>query len=1054
MTTFDTGSSDRDALLSYLHRHLIGPAEGPVEVVDDRPNERYLSGVLYPQFKAADYGAEMPEDGEPLTDDVGAPVDDEADDPVTMSGQDRPSSVGISFVTSQWSPVVVEVQVGRYLGSDDGHESQWVRTGTALTGDDAVRLHPPQDGPTVAKHDILDGHATVHVRWRRHHPGAVITAVLVNNRSQDRKERVDPRQCLYQVDLHCRPTTGSITRYPSKPHTSGDTEAAELELQYRDVHVYAIGHGCAATWAERADLLWVGTTFLPVHVVRDVDFRVEQAEEICRLTRLMEIDRSPEPLFTELSAFVTGYAEWIEAARASIGGSLPAHLVAAADRLLERAERAHTRMSRGIEILRDPANPRVLEAFALANRAMVMQMAHSAPELGGTTHPVAQAPVDLEPDYSATDPRWRPFQLGFLLLNIDGVVHEGPDRDLVDLIWFPTGGGKTEAYLGLAAFTIFHRRLVLGDEGAGTTVITRYTLRLLTTQQFQRAATLIAACELLRRRRPDALGSRPISIGIWVGGSNTPNTYAEAVRLLEQLRAGVTAEQGFQIESCPWCGTRVAPRDLDDEQVWGVSATNNSFRVRCVNDACPFSGGLPISSVDQDLYDNPPTMVVGTVDKFARAAWEPATGVFFGAGADPGPSLIIQDEFHLISGPLGTVVALYEAAFDVLMRHSGARPKIVAATATIRNADDQTRGVFGREVALFPPAGVDAASSHFVKTDTKSPGRAYAGVMPQGHTPVTGLVHVTAAQLQAVREIGFGSEQVEDAYSTLVVYHNSLRELGKTMTLALDDIPSRIKIIAAAQDDLREIDDDNVIELTSNVDSVRIPRLLDRLKKPAAEGIAFLASTNMISVGVDVPRLGTMTVVGQPKTTAEYIQATSRVGRDRNRPGLVVVLYSPSKPRDRSHYESFVPYHSALYRAVEPTSVTPFSVAARGRALHADLVVLVRHGLGLGADTDADRFDSADPALRVLVEQFLARARAADPAESDEVERDLHRLLGEWDAAVEQAQTAGGLVYRASGKARPKLLRRFSHSYGTWPTLDSMRNVDAEVEVYVRGASK
>ena len=332
------------------------------------------------------------------------------------------------------------------------------------------------------------------------------------------------------------------------------------------------------------------------------------------------------------------------------------------------------------------------------------------------------------------------------------------------------------------------------------------------------------------------------------------------------------------------------PSQTHGRKVWGIEATNNSFRVFCVNDNCPLKAGIPASSVDEDLYANPPTMLVGTVDKFARTVWDDRAGVFFGSGRSQGPSLIIQDEFHLISGPLGTIVGLYEAAFDVLMARNGTRPKIVAATATIRRADQQTRGVFGREVALFPPAGIDANDSYFVRMVTDKPGRAYAGIMPQGHTPLTGLIHLAAAQLQAPVDIEL-SPETTDGYWTLVAYHNSLRELGKTITLAHDDIPARLKIIARAQDDCRQLEDDQIVELTSNVPAVSIPRVLERLGRDctATGAVSFLASTNMISVGVDVSRLGIMTVVGQPKTTAEYIQATSRVGR------------SSQPSRDRGH---------------------------------------------------------------------------------------------------------------------------------------------------------
>lgn len=1044
---------DRDRMLGYLQDQLVGPVDGDREVLYEKaPQHRYLTAILYPtslEVAAADAGSPV-DDDEEIDDRAGALPEDNDEDPITLAGQNRPSSAGVSFMTTSRSELLVEVDAARYLNVAD---DEWQRHPLDLKGADAVRCVPPESGGTHRSVPLWDDAATVEVTWRQHPGGFIVTVVLVNRRQQEKGRPVQPEDCLFQVGLRCSVTDGRITRYPTQVHTHSDEEAEELELLYRDVPVYAVGHGTAACWdttAERPD--WVSTSFLPVHVVPDVAFDVPHVADAVRLNLLAGIESNSEHTLASLTQFVDRYTDWIASTWEAVSENLPARLLPAVQRLRDRAVHARDRMLAGVEFLRD--DPDARRAFGLANRAMAMQMAHSSEDLGGSPHPPSQAP-DPTVDYTSLDPTWRPFQLGFLLLAMKGVVQEGDDRDLVDLIWFPTGGGKTEAYLGLAAFTILHRRLTRRDEGAGTTVITRYTLRLLTTQQFQRAATMIAACEVLRDQANGALGSRPVSIGIWVGANNSPNTYSDARKLLARAHEGVVEDQGFQIESCPWCGTRIVPNGPEDEQLWGISVTNSSFRVRCLNEKCPFRTGLPMSSVDEDLYENPPTMLVGTVDKFARAVWNKDTGAFFGAGHDPGPSLIIQDEFHLISGPLGTIVGLYEAAFDVLMQHLGHKPKIVAATATIRRADEQAQGVFGREVALFPPAGVNAADSYFVRTDDVRPGRAYAGIMPQGHTPLTALIHVAAAQLQAPLEIELSS-QVADAYSTLVVYHNSLRELGKTINLASDDIPSRLKVIARAEDEIRHIDDDNVVELTSNVASIQIPKRLERLKKPHddVEGVAFLASTNMISVGVDVGRLGLMTVVGQPKTTAEYIQATSRVGRNADRPGLVVTVYSPSKPRDRSHYESFVPYHASLYRSVEPSSVTPFSVPARERALHADLVVLVRHALGLSENQDAALFDPDDKRLTALLESFLARVEQADATELERVQVHLDDLIETWSKRVIDSHALGGLRYSNFGHERPRLLKRFTERGDGWATLDSMRSVDVEIEVQVRGTRR
>ena len=478
----------------------------------------------------------------------------------------------------------------------------------------------------------------------------------------------------------------------------------------------------------------------------------------------------------------------------------------------------------------------------------------------------------------------------------------------------------------------------------------------------------------------------------------------------------------------------------------------DSFRMACPNPRCEFHDHLPVSSVDDDIYDNPPTVLIGTVDKFARFPWEERAGAILGAGPDPGPSLIIQDELHLISGPLGTIMGLYEAAFDIVMHKHGANPKVVASTATIRRAEQQVSGVFGRQVAVFPPSGLDADDSYFVRFDRTAPGRLYCGVMPQGHTPLTAMVHLSAAllQAQAPEEVELLPES-RDLYWTLVAYHNSLRELGKTVTLAHDDIPARMSVIAMAEDAVRRLRDDEILELTSNVPPAEIPGKLEALQRRRGEknAISFVASTNMISVGVDVPRLGLMLVAGQPKTTSEYIQATSRVGRQG--PGLVFTLYSPARPRDRSHYESFIPYHSALYKAVEPTSVTPFSIPARNRALHADLVVLARHAKGWRSNTDAGCFSAIDDEWTVLVESFLNRAEFADAEELDRIRQHIADLEQQWGQRAAKAESSGGLRYRAPGKEHVGLLRSFEQAGTEWPTLNSMRNIDVEVHMRIQG---
>ncbi|MFI1531134.1 helicase-related protein [Streptomyces griseus] len=559
---------------------------------------------------------------------------------------------------------------------------------------------------------------------------------------------------------------------------------------------------------------------------------------------------------------------------------------------------------------------------------------------------------------------------------------------------------------------------------------------------------------------PDSVsGSEPVTIGLWVGDTTTPNKFLTAQDAFDQQREATHPEDVFILDRCPWCGTRILPANWSSVRSdYGVQAEKDEFAFYCPRDECRFHDVLPVAVVDQHLYEKPPTFVLGTVDKFAQLAWEPDSGRLFGAGTgNPPPSLIIQDELHLLTGPLGTTVGLYEAAvLELCTGPDGRPPKIVAATATIRRSAEQVRALHHQDVQLFPPSGPDARDSFFAVPDSGRPGRLYLGVMAQGHTTGRGAVATTAAMLQGVHQL---PEEHRDAYWTLVAYHHSLRELGRTVTAAGDDIPAQLRGLDEGAG-VRVLGD--VEELTSNLKRAEQPVLLDRLEKPWEDprSVAFLPCTNMLSVGVDVKRLAYMLMQGQPKTTAEYIQATSRVGRHRV-PGLVVTYFNVTRPRDRSHYETFIDYHRALYRYVEPASVTPWSPPARRRALHAALVILVRHRLGLAAENQAGRItghrDEAERIADALAERAAAAERGttrADAVRAD-VRTELGYLLDTWYRQARTATTEGkDLYYRSQGKGQHNLLKNFEQRYGLWETLNSMRSVDRECQITVTGAGK
>ncbi|MGY1810175.1 helicase-related protein [Blastococcus sp. SYSU D00669] len=1020
----------RHDLVDYLRQQYLGPQDGPDELLGTRPDRHYLVGTLYPRAQTA-----VHHDGSKLGDEA---LDDDLDEPVELANAWHPASAAVSFLHDAGA-LRCSVTAGRYERAATEEEG-WRRT--PLQAED-VEL-----APDVPSRELFDGRARLVSVWRRTVDRWLVTVALENTEVHDDAETPPPTdKCLFQVHVRCRTAGGVVHPYPSPDELSDDPEEQELRLLYRDRRAYGVGHGCSVEWRPAADgsVTEVATEMLPMTLVP-----ATQAPELrspaLSLARLSDEGLPVEDLCAELDGFVDEYRTWAGAREAEIQG-LPPHHRDAATRLLSRIRDAEERMRAGVTLLR--TDPQALLAFRLANAAMREQMLQS-------DH-VQRRPSEfgrpLTSRRDERDPQWRPFQLGFLLLTLPSMTDQAhPDREVVDLIWFPTGGGKTEAYLGLAAYEMIRRRLTRGLAGGGTAVLTRYTLRLLTTQQFQRAATLICALERLRASHPALVGAPFFSIGLWVGSGTTPNDYEKAHKEALDLRKAQAPVSPYQIQACPWCGTPLFPAKRSKDAAYGVRSTRSSFELFCPHDECDFHQSLPVSVVDEQMFDEPPTLLVATVDKLARLPWLDGAGSLLGLGNVPfdSPSLVIQDELHLLSGPLGTTVALYESAVQGLLGWHGKRPKVVASTATIRAADHQVRSLYGTDVALFPPSGLSADDSFFAVTDRSAPGRLYMGLMPQAHTQAFATVLACTALLQGPEHLGLGGP-AKDAYWTVVAYHNSLRELGRTVTIARDDVESMLLARSRADRPSRRLKRDGVVELTSNVKPEQLPQILSQLERDAdhAEAVDLLATTNMLSVGIDISRLGLMLMNGQPKTTSEYIQATSRVGRGKV-PGLVVTLLRASKPRDRSHYEAFRAYHEALYRHVEPTSVTPWSLASRKRALSAALVMLVRHGVGLRRNEDAGDFSADDPRVRAAVESIRGMAAAADPEELLRVTDELRALVSEWDHRAREAEARGEkLRYRSpNGEA---LLKEFGERKDGWETMNSMRSVDRQVRVLAVG---
>jgi hypothetical protein len=536
-----------------------------------------------------------------------------------------------------------------------------------------------------------------------------------------------------------------------------------------------------------------------------------------------------------------------------------------------------------------------------------------------------------------------------------------------------------------------------------------------------------------------------------------------------------------------------------------------NLEIRCANSACEFSRNrpLPVLTVDEPIYRRLPAFLIATVDKFAALPWVGETGAFFGhvdrfeegagfyGAAEPGegrplangwsldpPDLIIQDELHLIAGPLGTVAGLYEAAIDQLASRGAGenrvRPKIVASTATVRRAADQIAALFDRDTTrIFPPPGIDREDSFFARTvpSTVNPARLYLGIAAQGRGPklvflrsLTTLVSAAQAAYDTNVPSEANSRNPADPYMTALCYFNALRELGGARRIVEDEVRDRAarygsqrRRVSPADSPFADRAIKQPLELTSRVSTDEVAKAKQRLEAifgRDAETVDVALATNMISVGLDISRLGLMVVQGQPKTAAEYIQTTSRVGRDLSRPGLVLAVLNLHKPRDRMHFEQFGQFHRTFYRAVEATSVTPWAARALDRALAAVVVAAARHvDVVLTPDAAVSELKN-NVGIRDLVrdsivdrapEQKIAGGRAA-------LSKLIDDILDAWIETCDE-QAAGGNAFAYSKKKSPHRLlhmplepeiENLAEAHRRFVAGRSMRDVEPNVTLKVK----
>ena len=1126
----------RNQLREFVEREFIGPDDinfegtkqqnGEEILCADAPGTRYIAGILYPRAVTEEESSIIKEDElieiEPQKEDDSSEEDlpqnsgtraeylEDAEELINRSNAYRQSAMSITVGISSNDVIWIHVSAaayGKFSVTDPKTGKKTYRyPRTPITWDNQGQ---PISLPTVSEGiktiSVGETKLQVDVTYRYRKGNFSIYTFTLEN-TNEAPNTYNDELSYFQCKLRLESVSGFCPLPDSQRVNVEDEDYLSNQLLYRDIRNYAIGHGCAAEWDDSKEgVRWIETAVFPSYEVKPI---VPSTIEGVSLEMLKY---GPKADFTEniseLQLMCRKYSEWIESLEKE-ASKLEQKYQLTAQRHIANCRKCLERMENGIELLK--SNTTVRTAFQYMNLAMLMQQLHYHLPLqkwedNGNGDIQLSSPVRVSPDpyndstwYDKENNvygKWRPFQLAFVLMNLESMAdRNSAERNIVDLIWFPTGGGKTEAYLGLSAYTIFIRRLMNKDDN-GTAILMRYTLRLLTAQQYERASSLICACELIRQKHTDLFGSGKISIGLWVGVDTTPNSMSDAVKAYEDLYNNESDENPFVLLKCPWCGAQMGLVKLENggRRLPGYHKTvgprgKKSISFVCKNSkyGCDFSSvnnPLPLHIVDDVIYNTKPTLLLGTVDKFAMLPFRPnAQGLFgyYNGSKITAPDLIIQDELHLISGPLGSMVGHYETMINELctitVEGRKISPKIIASTATISRAKEQCHALYGckpEDVFQFPPAGLNAGNSFFAREAKEQNGRQYIGVLANGSSSdATTAIRLYAALLYGAKEMVVNNPSERDPYWTNMGYYNSIRELGQARTWIRADIDQHLDVIYKrrfydkiySKEDYRRIrryiwrDE----ELTSRIPGDKVSSSLANLSikydgnDKNADGdypIDICLATNMISVGLDVSRLGLMTVSGQPKTTSEYIQATSRVGRSASAPGMVFVLYRPGRPRDKSHYEHFKEYHSRLYCNVEPTSVTPFSAPVRERALHAIMIGIMRLEQDEAYNTGKPRIPAQtmlDHVKNVITERVLD----IDPEELDATLNRIEWVLNHWeDYKPDRWDPKYNRDYSYANDV-PLMYSAGSHKNNAWgkagiETPTSMRSVDSSCEAEI-----
>lgn len=1138
----------RQKILDAVRKDLIGPTSD-CEQLNEVPTSSYITGLLYPadtdvtedenyndvEFTEKNFDA----DGETL--ETGIFEEEEPEDRV-KGGFQKPSSIGVSFYVSDdvqkvnayinWGKYYAEQVQGKVIDEtlEEDAENKKKKKHTIYIREqmnDVVEIDFNLMGRSKQIPLESNGNIYIYVMKMQLDNGYKMVSVYLHNNDKSDGDEKEYAKVMFQVEMLIADDLMSPIFVPEYLCRKVELED---EYYYKGRPVYARGRGCAATWEKKAEEInatAIKSSFIPDYEIPSVSAQIDDMPEHAFSMLQMGSPKKKSEVIQNLRTLTEMYGSWITDALTNDEAMHDDKFKATGQTIIDKCNDANRRMNAGIDLIEN--NDKVYQAFVFMNQAMYLQRSITAfsKDYGNSI------PCSLR-DYMTDMPEkgrkkdhseWRPFQIAFVLLNLYGIMDgKSPKRNIVDLLYFPTGGGKTEAYLGLIAFTIAYRRLTASDEtdyekDGGVTVFLRYTLRLLTTQQRDRLMRLIVAMEQLRVKNEKLYGKERISIGFWVGGNVTPNKFSEYSDSDQFKKKEFIRKLTKQIIKCPYCGKEITRDEYD------INEKGKYVKIHCADKNCMFSlktgRTIPVYLVDEEIYAKCPTVIISTVDKFARLPWSERVGLLFGrtdrycsrcghiaigekhagrhnadvaAGLERAetvackpfypPELIIQDELHLITGPLGTIYGGYETVVEEMccIEKNGKkiRPKYIVSTATIRNAGEQIKFLYGRnEFAQFPPSGFDTRDSFFIKevplptenlvdaseekisrmiSDGKKPFRQYAGICASGQSVKTTLIRLYSIILQTALDIAKNPEYEDyiDPYYTLIGYFNSIRELGGAVRLLDDDIASRIRVVKNKYNssEQRYLSFEGKKEITSRIPSWEIAQVLEKLavsydKNKEKQGCYdVVIATNMIAVGMDVDRLGLMSVVGQPKQNSEYIQATSRVGRQH--PGIIFTVYNPYRPRDLSNYENFVGFHSQMYRYVEGTTATPFAARARDRVLHALVVSLLRLQVETMADNGgaSNINDISDEQIKDIKDKILERVKITSPSSYVDTEKEMDEFINTWKNIAKDEKLYYFVPAVADDKKR--LLTYYGEYYGDKekPTLSSMRDVEQSSTVF------